>query len=588
MSQSSFRRLAGPIAIAVFALAPGGADARRQGQQGRLSLVTLDFRAYAEDGQPITDLKPEELVLKINGRQKEIRVLQVVQVAAKAPAGATPLAAPFSTNAVTDAARDVLMVFDDDSIAPGREDPMKHAMVQLIDALSQGDRVGLLSVRDGGIVLPLTSEHTTIKSAVTGIRGQASTTQTATDTCRTQRVLQGLTTILGNISSDAPVTVIFFSAAFASPDAQRQAVMGQSSGLCQLRTEDFQGITVNAALSQANFYVVHLLDGTGTIDTTNTLAAGLENLAGATGGELVRLTGSNETAILRVARETTAYYVAAFDAEPSDRGQSNQRVELRTTRERIKVRVRPVLAPGRLAGRAAPTAKETLTLPRVFRELPLRALGHSSRNPGDDKIKIVTMFEPVEPTSKLASAVVGIIDEEKHKLIAQWTAEPQELARNPVMSAVTVAPGTYRLRVAAVDSNGRVGTVDSELRAEFIRADPLRMSTPILGVPRNGNFAPKLQFDASDEAAVALFEIYGGDKSSAITAEIQIAETAEGPALATVPATVSAANSGDLRIAYGGFSIGALKPGDYQVRALVSLGGKPVGKVTRTLRKVTS
>jgi hypothetical protein len=157
-----------------------------------------------------------------------------------------------------------------------------------------------------------------------------------------------------------------------------------------------------------------------------------------------------------------------------------------------------------------------------------------------------------------------------------------------VMSAVTVAPGTYRLRVAAVDSNGRVGTVDSELHAEFVRADPLRLSTPILGAARNGNFAPKLQFDKSDEAAVALFEIYGGDKSSAITAEIQISESADGPALATVPATVSVGNAGDLRIAYGGFSIGPLKPGDYQVRAVVSLGGKPVGKVTRTLRKIAS
>ena len=40
-----------------------------------------------------------------------------------------------------------------------------------------------------------------------------------------------------------------------------------------------------------------------------------------------------------------------------------------------------------------------------------------------------------------------------------------------------------------------------------------------------------------------------------------------------------------MRIAFGGFSIATLEPGDYQMRAVVSLDGKPVGRVVRTLRK---
>jgi hypothetical protein len=35
----------------------------------------------------------------------------------------------------------------------------------------------------------------------------------------------------------------------------------------------------------------------------------------------------------------------------------------------------------------------------------------------------------------------------------------------------------------------------------------------------------------------------------------------------------------------GGFNIGSLPAGDYLMRAVVSLDGKPVGKVVRTLRK---
>jgi hypothetical protein len=36
---------------------------------------------------------------------------------------------------------------------------------------------------------------------------------------------------------------------------------------------------------------------------------------------------------------------------------------------------------------------------------------------------------------------------------------------------------------------------------------------------------------------------------------------------------------------YGGSSIETLPPGDYLMRAVVSLDGKPVGPVVRTLRK---
>jgi hypothetical protein len=40
-----------------------------------------------------------------------------------------------------------------------------------------------------------------------------------------------------------------------------------------------------------------------------------------------------------------------------------------------------------------------------------------------------------------------------------------------------------------------------------------------------------------------------------------------------------------MRVAFGGFSVAALPPGEYLMRAVVSLDGKPVGKVVRTLRK---
>jgi hypothetical protein len=172
----------------------------------------------------------------------------------------------------------------------------------------------------------------------------------------------------------------------------------------------------------------------------------------------------------------------------------------------------------------------------------------------------------------------------KDKLIRQWTAEPSDLNRSPVLSALTAPAGAYRLRVAAADASGRVGTVDSDLRAELIPADRLRLSTLLLGIPVNGAFAAKLLFSDSDPAVVAYLEVYGA-VTGEVAASIDLLPAAEGTAIASVPATITASKTGDLRVAYGGFTINALQPGDYLVRVNVTVDAKPVGRVTRTIRK---
>jgi hypothetical protein len=572
----------------VWSCSPGGSfvltGSGQAGGRPKGPVAVLAFRAIGDDGQPVVDLKPTDVALKVDGKTREIRSLEFVKIVGSGGGSAQPsLAAPFSTNAQAESGRDLLLVFDEESIDAGREQPMKSAIGHLLGTLSPRDRVGLISVRRGGAVVPLTNEIGTVRGAIAGIKGQSSSGTPPEDPCRAGIIIQALNGIVASITAESQATVVFFSAALASPDTQRQAQIGSSSGLCQLRTEDFQALTVNAARAPVNFYVVHILDGTKSQSSANILAAGLENIAGATGGELVRLTGMNDTALARITRETSAYYLASFDPEPSERG-SDRRVDVRVSRDRVKVRVRPAIAIGKGEGHGGPpTPREMLRVPAVYRELPLRAAGYASRNAGDEQLKIVTLFETSDASAKLASAAVALFDD-KDKLIRQWTAEPSDFNRSPVMSALTAPAGAYRLRVAAADTSGRVGTVDSNLRAELMRADPLRFSTLLLGIPQNRAFAAKLLFSDEDPAAVAYLEVYG-TASGELAASIDLASSDQGTPIASVPATITASKTGDLRVAYGGFTISALQPGDYLVRVNVTLDGKPVGQVTRTLRK---
>lgn len=51
------------------------------------------------------------------------------------------------------------------------------------------------------------------------------------------------------------------------------------------------------------------------------------------------------------------------------------------------------------------------------------------------------------------------------------------------------------------------------------------------------------------------------------------------------PGVVRSASSEDSRIVIGGFDIATLEPGDYTMRAKISVGGKLAGTASRTLRK---
>jgi hypothetical protein len=113
----------------------------------------------------------------------------------------------------------------------------------------------------------------------------------------------------------------------------------------------------------------------------------------------------------------------------------------------------------------------------------------------------------------------------------------------------------------------------------------LQTSAFMLGVPQAGAFVPRLQFGA-EPAAVGALEIYGVPKGAVLTVQLELAESDQGPALANTPASLAPGPGHDGRTAYGGFTIAALTPGDYVLRAVVSVDGKEAGRATATLRKV--
>ena len=569
--------------------------------------VALDFYATTPDGSPVADLKAEEVQLRIDGRPRTLKWLEWVPVAdppSESPgAPATPVPPPFASNAPSDAGRSFVIVIENESFRPGRERPLRAAVDRFLAALSPRDRAALMTTPYGGFRVNLTNDYDRVRAELAKISGQGSATETGSEmACRTRRTLESLVGLVSGFRTLEGVTnVLFVSSGLAGP--RRDAALTLAPGMCELTVDMFAQVGVAAGAARATFYVIQPEDpmirpggglvenvaGAGFKGSDNPLE-GIEHLAGVTGAQRLHLSATGDNTLVRIARESSAYYVLGFEVQPADRNGMSRQVDVRVGRAGVVVRARPNMTIAKPADRPAPkgqsvTPRSMLREARTFRDLPLRAVGFVSSDNEDGRLKIVCLLEPAEPAVQLAAAAAGLFDE-NGRLVGQWTAEPGNLTGTPVTGALVASrPGRYRLRVAATDVAGRSGSADYELLAELMPAGQLSVSSLVLGLSRTGGFTPRMQFGA-EPVALGYVEIYGRAESGvSVTAEV--ARSAEGPAIGpSVPGAIKAISGQDRFIATVAVPIGALPPGDYVVRVSIAAAGQPAGRVMRTLRKL--
>jgi hypothetical protein len=565
-------------------------DARPEPQSGVSQVVV---RAVSRDGQPVVDLKAGDVSVRVDGNEREVKTLELVRPAepSATPAAAAPatpppstLPSPYATNAAVEAGpsggREMVVLVDDEGIGPGREEAVRQSITTLVGALSPSDRVGLMAMKQGGLNVAPTTQHAAVVSALPKIVATGSPTETPINlACRTKVMLGTLEGLLRGAPPQR--TIVLFSPGMApiSADTMRTG-RGNSSddtGLCQIRSNDLEELSRIAATSPAELFVVYHSEGMANSANLSSGQAGLENVAGTSGGETLRLTGNGEIAAKRIANSAGYYYVATLE------GASNaapRRVDARVNRDGIRVIARPMGAPPAAAKAGSP--REMMRTSAVFRDVPIRAAGFVSRQPDAKELKVVALFEPDDPAVKLTAASVGLFDE-KGTLKAQWTAQPNELSRAPIVAALTAMPGRYRMRVAATDAAGKGGTTDYDLDVQLPDAPPVKTSNMLLGVGQGG-FSPRLAFTAADAAAIGFIEIYGVAKDAKVETTFEILKGEE--AMGSGQGTVGGGAGEDARIAYGGFGIATLEPGDYTMRATINIDGKRAGVATRTLRKL--
>lgn len=605
--------LAGTVVLAV----PGASQTQRQIGAGSAPTVVVDFAAVDAKGQPVTDLTPGDLTVRIGGKPRSVKDLQFVKRDASS-APADPLPEPFGSNVSSGkGVRAAFIIIDNETITTGREQRVRDGITTYINSLGPRDLAAIMTVPHGGVAVELTTDRAKLKDGAAKITGayspdgaaRSGTTslvntgiaqvgvETTNDAaCRSRLTLQTMQSILRQrADADTPTDVIFVSSSMIGPRnniTSGNTTLGRGAvGGCELPPEEFTRLAAVAQSARARIYIVQPEQlGNSAASGADSNLAGLEGIVSMTGGYLWHMAGSDEPGFQRITAETSSYYNVTVEVEPSEIGTAPQAVSLKTSRADITLRVRPTVGMGKATAppaKDAPAPKDMLRTATVYRDVPMRVHAFASRPPASSgatgKVRVMTVGEIGVPGTKLSAAAVGLYDE-AGKLVAQWTATPAELTAPALMAVFDQPGGTYRARLAVTDTAGRAGAADVTIDANLTpAASGLSLSAMLIGTTDTG-FTPKLQF-STEPTATAYFELYGGKPGMPVSVAVELAASLNGPALTTLQPKVSASNEADKYLVMTPINLGALPPGDYVVRAIVGLDGFPATRILRTLRK---
>ncbi|HEX9368047.1 MAG TPA: hypothetical protein VF921_15560 [Vicinamibacterales bacterium] len=555
--------------------------------------LTVDFAAVQADGTPVADLQSSEVEVRVNDKVRVIRSLRRVSTGSVSTApGAIRVAPPYGTNDNVTVGRHFVLLVDQESFAAGGQQLLIDAVEGLLPQLTPADQAMVVALPYGGVKVPFTSDTMRIRLAMAAVTSQGSRNETGSElACRTARFLESLEAFLqAQPGRGSPLTVVLFTAGLAAP--RRDAPMALAPGMCELLVNQFRRITTVASLARANVYLMQPADigmtgartresiaGVGFLGSDNPLE-GIESLAGVTGAARLPLDATGTGSLLRVARETSAYYEAELEPERGEIFGRTRSLGVKVARRGVTVRARPEItfietprAGTRLAVSDLLGATDPLT------DVRLRVGGFTVRE-GDGKLRVGVLVEPVDPAATLAS-VAAILIAGDDRIVGRWFSK--DASERPLLGAMAAPPGTYRLRVVALDTAGRPGAAEEVIEAGLTTVGPLSLGSLMLGVSRPDGMKPQLEF-SSEPTAIASFDIYGGAAGLRMSATLEVARDLDGPALVTMPLALKRADEGRV-VATGAAPVGALPPGDYVVRGIIRLEDGTTGRVTRTLRK---
>ncbi len=195
-------RLFFPAAF-VLSCSVSGAQTFKSG----VELVRFDVRVVDQAGRPITDLRPEEIVIEENGHALPVMLFQRVTEPAESyvDAALRAVTAQVSSNDAFPRGHLYILVFDQQHITPGNEQRARTAAEAFIrHRVRPSDRVALFAVPGPGPQIGFTADRQRVIAQLGAVRGTyervVSSSLGAMSAYEAHRVVQGDERLISNLA----------------------------------------------------------------------------------------------------------------------------------------------------------------------------------------------------------------------------------------------------------------------------------------------------------------------------------------------------------------------------------------------------
>jgi len=613
----------------------------------KAEIVLVDVNVVDRDAKPVPTLTADDFDLEVNGQPRAISSVQFISTVPTNTTAATPRESAYTSNDTQSTGRLLLFVVDESSLRVGVNRSILRTAQSLFDRLAPGDLVGVARLPTGFGGVEFTVDRKRVTDALMKVTGAASsrigmmhvniseawalenndpgTFQNAVsrecagmtgadlDICtnqleadarallldasgRARATLQALEALLRNLAPlKMPVNLVLMSEGmFVARDRASMTTLGRLAA--QARA------TIHVIRPSQQFFDIEDRSAGGSASRffdDGLMSEGLEQVAGQTRGSMSVVNGDGKIAFDRLGRELSGYYLLGFEPNDADRTGRERRIKVSVKPRGLTVRARPTFVVPTEEATVAETLTpmqrlgEVLKSPLPVRGLPIRVATYSAAEASGSKVRVVISAEVGDPAKTPADWPVGIIVLDKNDKIVVNRGGVSTLApaskgmESPrlMLTSLTLDPGEYTLRLAAVDDDGRGGSAHHSIHARLtkgpggINVSDLMLvpQPPVAGdLPR-----PRPTTVIDSETVSAMLELTGADQAllGKTKVTLQISDAENGNPLVNVEARQVA--RGNVRAFAAQMRLGVLPPGEYVARAIIAPPGLPEMRLTR-------
>jgi VWFA-related protein len=608
-----------------------------------IEVMEVDVTVVDGKGMPVRDLRAPEFTVTVDGQPRRVISAEFISDSSTPGEPAPKERDPYvSNNTDRRPGRLIMLVIDRNNIDTHTLRGATEALKSFVSNIAPDDRVSLVTIPPPGPNVDFTTNRAQVLEAITRIMGQddrflsrfnvsdyeAITFENRSNPIVTQRLLFracGDTDPNTMSPCDRDVEQEALTIATHIRQLTAQSVAGLGALLRSLRDVEgsksmivlSQGLMIDgsqadatalatlAAEARVNVNVLMFATQLGSASESrisetasqdrDLREAGLEAFAARSRGTLFRVVTNPLYIFERLRHEISSHYMLGVEPTERDRDGRPHQIRVEVGRKGVEVRARRQV---QYAVRTPNNWSRDVVMARVLRspaaatELPMRFSTYTFRDTAPGKVKLILAAE-IDPESmeKELDLAIGFAVFDSVGKVALAGQERKIYSANTTLPiryelAVGVDPGNYRVRLAAVDMAGKSGSVEREVTAFGMTNHEFALGDLVLNSVRpgaNNDLRTPVVLQVSEGQLAAFTELYTNSPGALDDTKVvfEVADTADGPALQTSDAEFRERPDKTARQALALVPVGALPPGRYIARAIISRGGQNVGKLSR-------